>query len=89
MIPRKLTAADLELSLTEVLEGVRQGQRFTIERDGVVIGEIVPISEKASYTVRELADELFFLPSIDDDFGADVRSGRMFLLPSEPPEWPD
>ena len=89
MIPRKVTTADLELSLTEVLEDERQGQRFTIERDGVVIGEIVPISEKASYTVRELADELFFLPPIDDDFGADVRSARMYLLPSEPLEWPD
>ncbi len=89
MVPRKLTVVELETGLTEVLEGVRQGQRFTIERDGQVIGEIVPISEKASFTVRELAGELFLLPPIDDDFGADVRSARMYLLPNEIPEWPD
>jgi antitoxin (DNA-binding transcriptional repressor) of toxin-antitoxin stability system len=89
MVPRKLTEADLETRLTEVLERVRHGERFSIERDGVVIGEIVPISEKACFTVRELADELFFLPPIDDDFGADVRMARMFRVPSEPPKWPD
>jgi hypothetical protein len=33
--------------------------------------------------------KLFLLPPIDDDFGADVRSARMFFLPDEMPEWPD
>jgi antitoxin (DNA-binding transcriptional repressor) of toxin-antitoxin stability system len=89
MVPKSLTEEDLAASLSDVLEGVREGRRYLIERQGTVIGEIIPISEKPGFTVHDLAGELFYLPPFDDDFGADVRMGRMLHLPDEEPEWPD
>jgi antitoxin (DNA-binding transcriptional repressor) of toxin-antitoxin stability system len=84
-----LTVGDLATSLTEVLERVRGGERFVIERDGEVIAEIVPLGEKPSITFRELAAKLSRLPPLDEEFGVDVEAARKLLLPAKAPEWPD
>lgn len=89
MVAERLTAEDLANRSEEIVEGVRTGQRYLIVMRNTVIGEIIPISEKAGVTLRDLAAEFAYLPPLDDDFGADVRLARMFQLPQEPPERPD
>jgi antitoxin (DNA-binding transcriptional repressor) of toxin-antitoxin stability system len=41
-----LSVKDLETSLTEVLDRVRGGERFVIERDGEVIATLTPLPER-------------------------------------------
>lgn len=89
MVAERLTEADLSSRSSEIVEGIRTGKRFLVELRGTVIGEIIPISEKPGMTLRDLAAEFLYLPPLDDDFGADVRSARMVLKPQEIPAWPD
>ena len=89
MVTERLSEADLASRSSEIVEGIRTGKRFLVELRGTIIGEIIPISEKPGIALRDLAAEFLYLPPLDDDFGADVRLGRMFLEPPEPPEWPD
>jgi antitoxin (DNA-binding transcriptional repressor) of toxin-antitoxin stability system len=89
MVAEHLSEADLASSLTEVLDRVRRGERFAVERNREIIAEISPLREKSGMTLRELAVELARLPRLDDDFAADIEAARMILLPADLPEWPD
>ena len=89
MAVEKLTEADLATSLSEVLERVRGGERFAIERNGAVIATLSPPSGSAGFSLRELAVELAELPRLDDDFGADIEAVRANPRPSAVPVWPD
>jgi antitoxin (DNA-binding transcriptional repressor) of toxin-antitoxin stability system len=89
MVAERLTAADLANRSSEVVEGIRTGKRYLVVLRNTVIGEIIPISEKSGIMLRDLEAEFAYLPPLDDDFGHDVRSARMNLLPNEPLEWPD
>ena len=89
MVTDTLSVADLQTRLNDVLERVRRGEQFAIERDGEIIAEIRPLLKNSRMTLRELAVELARLPPLDDDFAADIEAARMMLLPTDPPEWPD
>jgi hypothetical protein len=89
MVAERLTEEDLASRAAEIVEGIRAGKRYLVVLRNTVTGEIIPISEKSGITLRDLAAEFAYLPPLEDDFGVDVRSTRMFHLPPEPPEWPD
>ena len=84
-----LTVADLATSLTEVLERVRGGEHFVIERDGEVIATIVPPLEPPSITWGEFVALLDELPRPDPGFADDIAALRAARRNPEIPEWPD
>jgi antitoxin (DNA-binding transcriptional repressor) of toxin-antitoxin stability system len=89
MVAKRVSEAELATNLPEVLERVRIGERFEIERDGEIIAEVIPSGPKPGITLRELALELSRLPPLDDDFAEDIEAAREIVRPTEHPEWPD
>lgn len=85
----KLSVAELEAELEEVLERVREGARIVVERDGRAIAMLVPPEPKPGITLRELAEALRDLPPLDDDFAKDLAEIRAAQQPARIPEWPD
>jgi antitoxin (DNA-binding transcriptional repressor) of toxin-antitoxin stability system len=85
-----LTVADLATSLTEVLERVRGGERFVIERDGEVIATIAPPEGKPGITWGEFLATYHERPRPDDRFTDDLEAilAEREML-TDGPEWPD
>jgi antitoxin (DNA-binding transcriptional repressor) of toxin-antitoxin stability system len=85
-----LTVDDLVISLTEVLERVRGGERFQIERDGEVIATIAPPELKQSITWGEFVATYYDRPRPDDRFADDLEAilAEREML-ADGPEWPD
>ena len=81
--------ADLVATLADVLERVRGGERFEIERDGRVVAVLVPPTAKSGPTGREIAARIGHLSMPGDGFADDIESARAALLPARIPEWPD
>jgi antitoxin (DNA-binding transcriptional repressor) of toxin-antitoxin stability system len=88
-IVETLTVADLESSLIAVLERVRRGERFQIERDGKVIADLIPRPENAGITLREFLARYGDLPRPDPEFADDLEAIQAEQsMMQEPPEWP-
>ena len=87
MVAERLTEANIASRAAEIVEGIRTGKRYLVVIRNTVIGEMIPISEKPGITLRDLAAEFAYLPPLDDDFGADVRSARIIYTDNELPPW--
>jgi antitoxin (DNA-binding transcriptional repressor) of toxin-antitoxin stability system len=90
MVTDRLTVADLETRLNDVLERVRRGEQFAIERDGKVIASIIPPNLRPSITWGEFVSTYHMRPRPDDRFADDLEAilAEREML-SDPPEWPD
>lgn len=86
---RTLTVKDLALSLTDVLDRVRVGERFLIERDGVVIATIAPPSSTPGITGRQLAARLGDLMPPGEGFADDLEAIQAAQPRASAPAWPD
>ena len=84
-----LTVTDLVTSLTDILDRVRDGERFLIERDGEVVATIAPPSRLPGITERELAARLGDLMPPGDGFGDDLEAIQAAQPPASAPERPD
>jgi len=69
---RTLSVGELETSLSEVLDRVRDGECITIERDGETIAAIVPNEPPPDITVGEFLALLRELPRPDPGFADDL-----------------
>jgi antitoxin (DNA-binding transcriptional repressor) of toxin-antitoxin stability system len=89
-VAETLTVEDLATSLLDVLERVRCGEQFTIERDGEVIATLGPPLVPRGITWGEFLATYHELPRPDDRFADDLEAiqAEQGLMP-EPPEWPD
>ena len=74
MVTDTLTVADLERRLNDVLDRVRRGEQFSIERDGEVIAMLSPASKKSGITVRELVAQIGDLQMPGDGFADDLEA---------------
>jgi antitoxin (DNA-binding transcriptional repressor) of toxin-antitoxin stability system len=74
MVAERLTKEDLARRLPEVLDRVRGGGRFAIERDGVVIAEIGPGPAKLGTTWREFIAKVGDLSMPGDGFADDLEA---------------
>ena len=90
MVAERLTVADLETGLTEVLERVSHGEQFTIERDGEVIATIIPPEPRSGITWGEFVATYHERPRPDDRFADDLEAilAEREML-SDPAEWPN
>lgn len=85
-----LSVKDLETSLTEVLDRVRGGERFVIERDGEVIATLTPPPPKPGRTWGEFLALVRSAPRPDPDFTDDLEAIQAAQPPMpDPPAWPD
>jgi antitoxin (DNA-binding transcriptional repressor) of toxin-antitoxin stability system len=90
MVAERLTVANLETSLTEVLERVHRGEEFAIERDGEVIASLGPPNIKPTITWGEFVAIYNDLPRPDPGFADDLERIQAEQPPmADPPEWPD
>lgn len=86
---RTLSIGELETSLSEVLERVRDGERYAIERDGEVIASLGPAIEQPGITLAEFVALLRDAPRPDDRFADDLEAIQASQGKVEFPEWPD
>lgn len=84
-----VTVTDLVTSLADVLDRVRSGERFLIERDGEVVATIARPSRPPGITGRELAARLGDLMPPGDGFGDDLEAIQASQPRASAPEWPD
>jgi hypothetical protein len=90
MVAERLTVSALTTSLTEVLDCVREGEKFAIEQDGVVIATNAPPGDQTDITWGEFVATYQLGPRPDDRFADDLEAiltEREML--NEVPEWPD
>lgn len=85
---RVVTVDELASRLTEVLDRVREGERFVVERDGVRVAELVPPDEPPGITARELIERIGNLPMPGDRFADDLEAIQADQRPVGPVEWP-
>ena len=74
MVAERLTVADLATGLTKVLERIRDGEYFAIERDGEVIATISPPIVKSGITWGEFVATYHLRPRPDDRFADDLEA---------------
>ena len=84
-----LTVADLVTSLSDILDRVRSGERFLIERDGEVVATIAPPNRPPGITGRDLAARLGDLMPPGDGFGDDLEAIQAAQPRASAPEWSD
>jgi antitoxin (DNA-binding transcriptional repressor) of toxin-antitoxin stability system len=89
MVAEKMTVADLATNLTEVLDRVREGEQFQIERDGEIIATIRPSDFKPGITWGEFVATYHLRPRPDDRFADDLDAIQAEQGIAEVPEWPD
>ena len=86
---RTITASELEKNLSDVLNRVRdRRERFIIERDGVPVAGIAPVSTTLGITAGELVARLGDLPLPYDGFADDLEAIQVGQAKVEFREWP-
>ncbi len=84
----RITPADLQVSLTEILERVRsKGERFVIERDGKPLAVLGPAWPQPGVTFGEIADRIGHL-TVPEGFGDDLEAIQAEQPKEVAPEWP-
>ena len=84
----KLDERDLAVALSDVLDRVRRGERFIVERDGAQLAILSPPIEPLP-TGRGLADKLGGLMLPGEGFSDEIETARSRLIPVEVPASPD
>ncbi len=85
-----LNERDFGRALSEIIERVRDGERFVIERDGEKLAVLSPPpSEPPGITGQELTERIGHLFMPGDGFADDVEAGRASLVPARIPPWPE
>jgi antitoxin (DNA-binding transcriptional repressor) of toxin-antitoxin stability system len=74
MVTERLSEAELAENLPDVLERVRGGERFTIERDGEPMAIISPVRDQPGITARELIARVGNLPFPGDGFADELQA---------------
>ena len=84
-----ITDADLAERLADVLERVRSGERFVVERDGEPVAAIAPATVQPTITVGEFLALLDELPRPDPSFADDLAEAHASQGVVEYSDWPD
>ncbi|MCC6627916.1 MAG: type II toxin-antitoxin system Phd/YefM family antitoxin [Chloroflexi bacterium] len=87
----RITATDLARTLSEILSRVAyQQETFTIERNGVPVATLAPVSTAARpVTMKELAVRLGDLQLPGEGFADDLEAVQAAQLPLPPSPWPN
>jgi antitoxin (DNA-binding transcriptional repressor) of toxin-antitoxin stability system len=87
----KLSERQLALKLSEVLNRVRDGEQFIVERDGERLAVLSPPVPEPVLVItgRELAARIGHLKMPSDGFADDIEAARARLLPILPLSWPE
>jgi len=85
-----VTEAQLALTLTEVLDRVRDGERFVVERDGKHVAVLSPPAPDSEVGIlgSELVAIIGDLRVPGDGLADDIESAPDNLLPVSVPRWP-
>ncbi len=86
---RTVAEADLADRLTDVLNRVRDGEQFAIERDGDVVAVLMPPQPKPGITGAELLARLGDLRLPGDGFADDLDAIQRSQPMMRPLEWPE
>jgi antitoxin (DNA-binding transcriptional repressor) of toxin-antitoxin stability system len=85
----KLTERELAAALSDVLDRVRRGERFVVERDGTPLATLVPPAQPVAVGIsgRDLVARLGKLRVPDDGFVDEIERARSELPPLRSPQW--
>lgn len=87
---KTITEAELSERLLEILDRVEHhGERFVVERDGVVVATINPARSQPGITVKELIARVGDLPMPGDGFADDLEAIQASQGVAKLTEWPD
>ncbi len=84
-----LTVDELERGLEEVLDRVRSGERFVVERAGEPVASIGPPTPTPSVTLRDVIDRVGDLEMPGDGFADDLEEVQAAQGVAAVAEWPN
>jgi antitoxin (DNA-binding transcriptional repressor) of toxin-antitoxin stability system len=84
-----LNEHELAAALPDVLDRVRRGERFVVERDGTWLAILEPPDRPMAtgITGRALAARIGKLRMPGNGFADDIESARSALIPARVPPW--
>ncbi len=85
----RITATELALSLSDVLNRVRyKGEHFTVERNGEPVATIEPVEPPKQITLGEFLEIWKTLPKPDPEYWDELEQIQASQPKAEFPEWP-
>jgi antitoxin (DNA-binding transcriptional repressor) of toxin-antitoxin stability system len=80
-VPRELTQRELRNASGEIMRALDRGESFVVTRNGVAVGELVPLRRRQFVTAESAVAAFAGAPTVDADrFRADVDA----LLDQDP-----